>query len=336
MNKNGGSIPNLADIRPFVSVVSPVYGCQDCLEALADAVWAAFDGSELDWELILVDDRGPDDPWPVICDLAKKNPNIRGIRLSRNHGQHLAIWAGLEAAKGEWVAVIDCDLQDDPMIIPDLWQRGCAEGVDAVLVNRGTWRDGRLRRWASDAFVKSLDILSAVKLDNSVGNFGLYSRRMVNTLLRFQDKEVFLPLMVSLTGLPRCTYSGQNRSDRAAGQSSYNLRRLIRVAIAIIIRFSDRPLKLSVLLGLAFSGLSALFSLIVLLAWLTGAFTVPGWTSLILSVWFLAGLILAVLGIHGFYIGRIFAEVQHRPRIIVESNTPEHERMQALEPVQSK
>lgn len=319
-----------------ISIVSPVYGCRDCLEALADAVWAAFDGSELTWELILIDDRGPDDPWPVICNLAKKNSRIRGIRLSRNHGQHLAIWAGLEAARGEWVAVIDCDLQDDPEIIPDLWHLGCAQQVDAVLVDRGTWKDDRLRRWASDVFVKSLDLLTAVKLDNSVGNFGLYSRRMVNTLLQFRDKEVFLPLMVSLTGLPRCTYSGQNRSGRAAGQSSYNLRRLIRVAIAIIIRFSDRPLKLSVLLGLAFSGLSALFSLLVLLAWLTGAFTVPGWTSLILSVWFLAGLILAVLGIHGFYIGRIFAEVQQRPRIIVESSTAEHDQIQTSKSVALK
>lgn len=304
-----------------ISIVSPVYGCRDCLEALADAVWAAFDGSGLDWELILVDDRGPDDPWPLISELAARNPRVQGIRLSRNHGQHLAIWAGLEAARGDWVAVIDCDLQDDPTIIPDLWRQACTDQVDAVLVDRGAWKDSGVRRWASDMFVKVLDLLAGVKLDNSVGNFGLYSRRMVDTLLQFKDKEVFLPLMVSLTGLPRSIYRGENRAERAAGQSSYDFRRLIRAAIAIVIRFSDRPLKLSVLLGLAFSGLSALFSLLVLLAWLTGAFTVPGWTSLILSVWFLAGLILAVLGVHGFYIGRIFAEVQQRPRIVIERKT---------------
>lgn len=306
-----------------ISIVSPVYGCRDCLEALADAVWAAFDGSGLDWELILVDDRGPDDPWPLICELAARDSRIQGLRLSRNHGQHLAIWAGLEAARGDWVAVIDCDLQDDPAIIPDLWRQGCADRVDAVLVDRGIWKDSGFRRWASDMFIGTLDLLAGVTLDNTVGNFGLYSRRMVDTLLQFRDKEVFLPLMVSLTGLPRSIYRGQDRAGRAAGQSSYNFRRLARVAIAIIIRFSDRPLKLSVLLGLAFSGLSALFSVLLLLVWLTGTFTVPGWTSLILSVWFLAGLILAVLGVHGFYIGRIFAEVQHRPRIIIESKTPE-------------
>ncbi|MEX0299179.1 MAG: glycosyltransferase family 2 protein [Kordiimonas sp.] len=302
--------------------MSPIYGCRDCLEALVDATWAAFDKSNLDWELILVDDRGPDDPWPLICEIADKHPRVRGIRLSRNHGQHLAIWAGLKEARGDWVAVIDCDLQDDPAIIPDLWKQGVSEYTHAVLVDRGEWKDTGLRRLASNIFVRVMDLLSGVKLNNNVGNFGLYSRRMVETLLLFKDKEVFLPLMVSLTGLPQTMFKGQSRADRIAGQSSYNFRRLLRVAIAIVIRFSDRPLKLSVLLGITLSGFSVVFSLLLLAAWITGAFTVPGWTSLILSVWFLAGLILAVLGVHGFYIGRIFAEVQNRPRILIEERTP--------------
>ena len=110
-------------------------------------------------------------------------------------------------------------------------------------------------------------------------------------------------------------------NGRHAGQSAYSLRRLLGLAIAIIIRFSDRPLKLSVIVGLAISGFSAFFSVLLLMARVTGAFTVPGWTSLILSVWFLAGLILAVLGIHGFYMGRIFAEVKNRPRIMIETTT---------------
>ena len=142
----------------------------------------------------------------------------------------------------------------------------------------------------------------------------------MDLLLCFRDKEVFLPVMVSLTGLPRSTYT-LDRSLPPCRKSSYNLLRLLRMAIAIIIRFSDRPLKLSVILGVLFSGLAALISILLLLAGLTGAFTVPGWTSLILSLWFLTGLILAVLGVHGFYVGRIFAEVQDRPRIFVEHTT---------------
>jgi glycosyltransferase involved in cell wall biosynthesis len=310
---------------PDISIVTPVYGCTDCLEALVDAVWYALNGTDLTWELIFVDDRGPDTPWPLIEDLAQRHAQVRGLRLARNHGQHLAIWAGLEEARGDWVAVIDCDLQDDPGIIPDLYKKAVTDKVEAIVVNRGSWSDSAFRRAASNLFYRLVHTLAGVRISN-IGNFGIYSRRMVDTLLMFGEQEVFLPIMVSLTGLQ----TGQmetDRSQRAAGASSYSLRRLIRLAIAIIIRFSDRPLKLSVIVGLAFSGLSALISMVLVIGWLAGVFTVQGWTSTILSMWFLSGLIMAVLGIHGFYLGRIFAEVQNRPRILRETTTEPQEKV---------
>ncbi|MFV0359656.1 glycosyltransferase family 2 protein [Tropicimonas sp.] len=304
---------------PLISVVSPVYGCRDCLEALVDMVRAAFLDSGLDWELILVDDRGPDAPWDLIVELAGLDGRVRGLRLVRNHGQHLAIWAGLAAARGDWVAVIDCDLQDDPAIIPALHAAAVKEGVDAMVVDRGSWSDSAFRRWASRTFYRMVDLLAGIQLRN-IGNFGIYSRRMTDTLMLFDEQEVFLPVMVNLTGL-RTGQMQLDRDERLAGESSYSLRRLVSLAIAIIIRFSDRPLKLSVIAGLLFSGLSALISVVLVVAWSTGAFTVPGWTSTILSVWFLSGLIMAVLGVHGFYVGRIFSEVQNRPRILIEQVT---------------
>lgn len=317
--------------RPLITVLSPVYGCRDCLEKLAERVRATFEGTDLDWELLLVDDRASDEPWEVICALSAQDPRVRGVRLARNHGQHLAIWAGLEAARGDWVAVVDCDLQDDPSVIPTLHAQASAEQVDAVIVERGTWSDSRFRRFASNAFYRTVAVLGGIRLKNT-GNFGLYSRQMVNALVMYKEQEVFLPMMVALTGLKSTTFE-LDRSDRAAGQSSYNLRTLVRMAIAIIIRFSDRPLKLSVIIGLTFSLLSAAISLIVLFSWLLGAFTVPGWTSTILSVWFLSGLIMATLGIHGFYLGRVFAEVKARPRIIIETTTPSDSDLQAGAPV---
>ncbi|EKE44162.1 hypothetical protein OCGS_1678 [Oceaniovalibus guishaninsula JLT2003] len=306
-------------------MVSPVYGCTDCLESLVDAIRAAFDGTGITWEAVLVDDRGPDAPWPLICELARLDDRVRGIRLARNHGQHLAIWAGLGAARGQWVAVIDCDLQDDPATIPVLLDRARAEpDTQAVVVDRGTWRDSRFRRLASRGFYRLIDLLGGVNLNNNIGNFGLYSRRMVDVLLQYREQEVFLPVMVAQTGLKR-TFHSVDRSGRAAGESSYNLLRLLRLAVAIVVRFSDRPLKLSVIAGLLFSTFSALMSLVILVAWAIGAFTVPGWTSIVLSVWFLSGLILAVLGVHGFYLGRVFAEVQRRPRILVDCETGDAE-----------
>lgn len=302
-----------------ISIVSPVYGCTGCLEALCRKVREAFEGSVLDWELVLVDDRGPDDPWPLICELARKDARVRGVRLSRSHGQHLAIWAGLAEARGEWVAVIDCDLQDDPAVIPDLHQTALARGADAIVVERGSWSDSWFRRAASRAFYRIIELLGGISIQN-VGNFGIYSRRMVNTLLLYGEQEVFLPMMIALTGLKRDTYQ-LDRSVRAEGRSSYTFLRLLRMAAAIIIRFSDRPLKLSVVVGFAFSLFAALISLLLTVLWLFGIFTVPGWTSTILSVWFLSGLIMATLGVHGFYLGRVFAELKQRPRIIVESTT---------------
>lgn len=305
---------------PLISVVSPVYGCRDCLEKLAAEVGQNLDAAGLSWELILVDDCGPDQPWSTIEALAAADPRIRGLRLTRNHGQHLAIWAGLAEARGDWVAVIDCDLQDEPSAIPKLYEQAISEQTDAVVVNRGNWKDSRFRRFASRAFYKITDLLAGIRLDNNIGNFGLYSRRMVKVLISYQEQEVFLPVMVTLTGLPRSLLY-LDRSGRHAGESSYSFKQLVRLAGAIIIRFSDRPLKLSIILGLTISSISALFSALVLVVWLTGVFTVPGWTSLILSVWFLAGVILAVLGIHGFYMGRIFTEVKKRPRIQVDKTT---------------
>lgn len=305
----------------LISVVSPIYGCRDCLEALADAVRYAFDGSGLDWELILVDDRGPDKPWSTICELAARDNRIHGLRLSRNHGQHLAIWAGLAQAKGDWIAVIDCDLQDDPSALPELYKAALERHVDAMVVDRGSWSDSWFRRTASRAFYRTVKLLGGISIQNA-GNFGLYSRRMVDTLLQYEEQEVFLPMMVALSGL-KCEKLTLDRSERAAGTSSYSFRRLLSLASAIIVRFSDRPLKLSIVVGFAFSIFSALISFLLVILWLLEIVVVPGWTSTVLSVWFLSGLIMATLGVHGFYIGRIFAEVKRRPRILVETTTAE-------------
>ncbi len=308
------------NVGPKISVVSPVYGCKDCLRKLYQLVASTFDAESIAWEIILVDDRGPDTPWSLIEELASEDSRVTGVRLAKNHGQHLAIWAGFAKARGDWVAVIDCDLQDDPSIIPELLTKAVETGSDAVVVERGLWKDSGLRRTLSSQFYKMLNRLFDLNFDQNTGNFGIYSRRLVDLLLTFRDKEVFLPIMVALTGLPKVTHR-HDRASRDIGESSYNFFRLLRLAVSIIIRFTDRPLKYSIYAGLLISAFSAVVSVCLLFLWMIGAFSVPGWTSVILSTWFLSGLILAVLGVHGFYVGRIFSEVQDRPRIIVEQVT---------------
>jgi dolichol-phosphate mannosyltransferase len=304
----------------LISVVSPVYNCTRCLPEIVRRVRETLDGHDLGWEILFVDDRGPGEPWPVIEALAAADERVRGVRLMRNHGQHLAIWAGLAHARGDWVAVIDCDLQDDPAMLIRMLDIARESSCDAVIVDRGEWRDSWWRRAASRLFAALLRAITGMKVGVNAGNFGLYSLRMVENLLAFRDKEVFLPAMTVMTGLERRSLVIP-RAPRAEGRSSYGLRQLLRLAVALIIRFSDRPLKLSVLAGLALSGLSAGIALVVLIAWASGVITVAGWTSLMLSIWFVGGLILSALGVHGFYIGRIFNEVQDRPRIRVMEAT---------------
>ena len=308
---------------PEVSIVSPVYGCRDCLSQLVKSVTDTMDASGLSWELVLVDDCGPDHPWSLICQFAEEDARVRGVKLSRNHGQHLAIWAGLEVCRGEWTAVIDCDLQDDPAMLSALFEEAKESKVHALLVDRGDWSDSWLRRAASTQFYRLVKVLAGIEIKN-VGNFGIYSRHMVDTLLKFREQEVFLPMMVALTGLPS-RRAKIDRSARAAGESSYSPLRLLRLAAAIVVRFSDRPLKLSALVGFAFSTLAALISVYLLFGYLLGAFTVAGWTSVVLSLWFLSGLILVTLGIHGLYLGRVFAEVRRRPRLSVMYTTFDRE-----------
>ncbi|MCF7698615.1 glycosyltransferase family 2 protein [Loktanella sp. M215] len=304
---------------PEVSIVSPVYGCRDCLAKLVARVTQTMDNSGLTWELILVDDNAPDRPWPLILELTQNDPRIRGVRLTRNHGQHLAIWAGLEVCRGAWTAVIDCDLQDDPAVLPALFADAQTNTAHALIVDRGEWSDSWFRRAASAQFYRMIKVLAGIEIKN-VGNFGVYSRTMVNSLLKFREQEVFLPMMVALTGLP-VAKKRVDRSGRAAGQSSYSILRLLRLALAIVVRFSDRPLKLSAVAGFAFSSLAAVVSLCLFMGRILNIFTVAGWTSVILSVWFLSGLIMVTLGIHGLYIGRIFAEVRGRPRLSVMHTT---------------
>jgi dolichol-phosphate mannosyltransferase len=300
----------------LISVVSPVYNCTRCLPKIVQQVATSFLNSDVEWEIVFVDDRGPGEPWPVIERLAKENSRVRGVRLTRNHGQHLAIWAGLSYARGDWVAVIDCDLQDDPSVLPTLIERAREAQSDAIVVDRGTWYDSYWRRAASRAFYALLHSITGLQIGGNAGNFGVYSRRMVENLLAFRDKEVFLPAMVVMTGLER-QFHVVPRADRFEGRSSYGVKELLRFAAALVVRFSDRPLKISVLVGFGMSSLSALLAALVAVAWLTGRVQVQGWTSLILSIWFVGGLILSALGIHGFYIGRIFSEVQQRPRLRV-------------------
>ena len=274
-----------------------------------------------DFEIILVDDRGPDNSWGRIEAAAAADPRVRGVRLSRNFGQHRAITAGLESARGEWVVVMDCDLQDQPEEIPGLLAQAQQQGQDLVLARRLDRQDSWFKRFFSRAFYWTLSYLTETRQDPTIANFGIYHHRVIAAVLAMRESIRYFPTMVRWVGFTMGTRDVAH-AERAEGTSSYNLRRLLHLALDIILSYSDKPLRLTIKLGLIITSGAFAFALLTLWRFATGRIVVPGYTSLITSMWLFSGLIIATLGMVGLYVGRTFEQVKNRPLYFVDRLTP--------------
>lgn len=299
-----------------ISVVSPVYKAENIVAELVKQVREAISSITEDFEIILVNDASPDASWDKIVAECVIDSRVKGINLSRNFGQHYAITAGLHYAKGEWVVVMDCDLQDRPDEIPKLYQKA-QEGWDSVFAQRKDRNDSIIKKLFSKAFYKIFSYLTETEQDASVANYGIYHRKVIDAILKMQDQIRFFPTMVQWVGF-RKYYLPVKHSERYEGKSSYNFKGLFRLALNTIIAFSDKPLRLTVKLGFFIT----LISFIVMFAYLTMYFTgnikVMGFTTLIISFWLLSGIIIFILGFVGLYIGKVFEKVKERPIFIVK------------------
>ncbi|MFW6388707.1 MAG: glycosyltransferase family 2 protein [Desulfohalobiaceae bacterium] len=303
--------------QPDISVVVPVYGCVECLQDLYRRVAQVMACLGLEFELLLVDDRGPGRPWEKIKDLAGRDSRVRGIRLSRNFGQHFAISAGIDFCTGKWLTVMDCDLQDLPEELPKLWHKA-QEGYDIVLARRWERQDGWAKRLCSKLFHKLWSYMTEEASDAAQANFGLYSEQVVEELKRLPEKARVFPLLVRWLGFETISVD-VDHAKREHGKSSYSWKKLFSLAADGIVSYSNKPLKLFVLLGFCISALSFCFGL-----WVIGRYllypgqTLMGWSSIMVSMYFLAGLLLFGLGILGVYVGRIFNQVKGRPLYVVK------------------
>jgi glycosyltransferase involved in cell wall biosynthesis len=311
-------------MKPLLSVVVPVYGCESCLDELYRRLKKALRPLPLDHEILLVDDGSPGGAWARILALAARDPRVRGLRLSRNFGQHQAISAGLDQALGDYVVVMDCDLQDDPAEIPRLFA-ALGQGHDAVLALRSTRQDPWWKRQASGLFYRGLGYLTDTPLDARVANFGVYRASVIQAVRSMGDRTRFFPVMVRWVGFKLGTLEVAH-GPRYAGGSSYSLRRLLKLGANVVLTFSNKPLRIIVNLGFAVSGLAAAYALYVLALAYARDITVPGWTSVIISMWFLSGIQMITGGIVGIYIGKIFDATKERPGYIVGEATPRRKR----------
>jgi dolichol-phosphate mannosyltransferase len=305
----------------FISVVIPVYRAESMMDELIQRIETSLSKITTDFEIVLVEDCGPDNSWQKIVEISKQKKFIKGIKLSRNFGQHYAISAGLDSCSGEWVVVMDCDLQDQPEEIVKLYEKA-KEGYHIVLAKRYNRQDTFFKRSGSKLFYFCLGYLTGTKQDATVANFGIYHHKVIKAIVNLPEKIRYFPTMVKWVGFSH-TQVNVDHASRVEGKSNYNLKKLLNLALDIILAYSDKPLRLIVKFGMIISLLSFVFAIASVVAKFSGVYTVSGYASLIASIWFLSGCIIFTLGIVGLYVGKTFEGVKNRPSYIIEDTTYE-------------
>jgi len=298
-----------------ISVVIPVYGCSLSLNELYNRLNKSLNKITLDFEIIFVNDASPENDWEIITKLSKKDDRIKGINLSRNFGQHYAITAGIDYCKGDWVIIMDGDLQDQPEEIPNFYNKA-QEGYDIVLGRREHRQDSFLKKIINKIFYNLFYYLTNTKIDNSVANYRIVSRKVIDNYIKLKEYHRFLNLSMAWLGF-NFTYINIEHSKRQYGKSSYSLNKLFNLAINAIISFSDKPLRLTIKLGFTLIFISTIFFIYKISENIIYGTTATGWSSIIASIFFSTGIIISVLGIIGLYIGRIFEEVKQRPLYVI-------------------
>lgn len=297
-----------------ISVVVPLYKCSESISELTSRLLASLPEITDSFEIIYVNDGSPEGDWERVVEFAGRHPQVGGVSLSRNFGQHMAITAGLGYSRGQWIVVMDGDLQDRPESIPDLYRKA-QEGYDAVFGRRVERQDTYIKRMTSRLGYRVFDYLTGMRTDGAASNFCICDRRVIDNYLRLTEHYRLFPLLIRWQGF-RVGYVDVEHGKRVYGSSSYSYRKLINLALDAIVSQSNRPLKLSIKLGFVLSALS--FPYLCWLVIIKLLFEVPlGWTSLMTAVIFIGGLIFANLGLIGLYIGKIYDEVKNRPLFIV-------------------
>jgi polyisoprenyl-phosphate glycosyltransferase len=306
---------SFAERRVELSIVVPVYGCSAALRSLHAGLTRVLPGLVDRYEIILVDDRAHDDSWRILHDLAHSDAHVIACRLSRNFGQQIAITAGLEQARGDYIVVMDCDLQDPPEVIPELLA-AARRGADIVFAKRKAVYTSGARTILGRRYFRLLSLLAGLKIDPELGAFSLISRRVAEAFLRFGERDRQYLLILYWLGFETSTIE-YDRAPREIGQSSYTLRKLIAHGLSGIFFTTTRLLNWVVYLGFTLAGSSALLAFYFVAQWFFYG-SLPGWTSLIVVQLFVGGMITICIGVVALYIGKIFEASQKRPLYFVQ------------------
>jgi polyisoprenyl-phosphate glycosyltransferase len=303
--------------NPHISVVSPVYRAEAIVEELVKQVKQAISSITEDFEIILVNDYSPDNSWQKISEECDKDSRVKGINLSRNFGQHNAIGAGLDCAQGEWVVVMDCDLQDKPEEIISLYNKA-QEGFDVVFAKRFNRYDSYFKVKTSYFFSKLFNYFTGCNHDSAIANFSIISKDVVEAYRLLKEKNRDYTLLINWLGFNQGTID-VDHDRRFEGESTYNLKKLLILAFNDIIANTNKPLNLSINFGFIIALISFLSGLFLVLGRIFGFFTVEGWTSIVVSIWLVCGLLMMCIGTSSIYIGKIFEESKSRPNYVIKN-----------------
>lgn len=300
---------------PHISVVSPVYKGEKMIHELVTRIRENVVKLTDDFDIILVNDASPDLSWEMILQECNNDKRVKGINLSRNFGQHRAITAGLHYAKGDWVFVMDCDLQDLPEEIPALYNKA-QTGYEIVYGEREERTDGFFKKLSSTLFHKTFVWLSGIHTNKKIANFGIYKQPVIEEVCKMPERDRGFGLLVQYLGY-KSTSIPIRHGSRFEGKTSYTLKKLLKLAFDNIISHTNKPLRIMTGLGFFVSICSMLLALYNLMAYYVGAIEVPGFTTTIFSIWFVGGMLMMQLGIVGLYIGKIYDQVKGRPIFVV-------------------
>ena len=296
----------------MLSVVIPAYNEEEMVPAAAKAVAAVLENAAIAYEIVFVDDGSRDKTWPEIAALASKT--VRGVHFSRNFGKEAAIFAGLQAAKGDCVAVMDCDLQHPPEKLVEmyrLWEQG-AEVVEGVKSDRG--KESAAHRFAAATFYKIISRATRVDMSRA-SDFKLLDRKAVNVILSMREKRAFFRALSSWVGFRTAEVPYEVR-ERTAGQSKWSTWSLMKYAVSNITAFTALPLHIVTVLGVITLLVSVVLGIAALVQKFMGL-ALGGFTTVIILLLFLGSIIMISLGIIGYYVGNIYEEIKDRPRYIV-------------------
>lgn len=301
--------------KTFLSIISPVYKGEEQVRTLVDTIEHELNAAGIDHEIILVEDGSPDKSWLEIKNVAAMNKNVKGIRLSRNFGQHNAIHAGLEAARGDWISVIDCDLQDNPKYIAPMLQIGLA-GNEVVIAKRDNRKDGRRKVLLSKVFNRIFSRLLDFDVIEGAGNFGVYSKVVIDSIKESNEVVKYFPGMIGWAGFDPVVYVVEHE-ERISGKSGYSLKRLVRLGVNSIIGFSDKPLRMVAVAGFSVAAVAAIGTMVYLALYLWGAVKIKGFTTLVISIWLTFGINMLISGALGLYLGQALEGTKNKKGYII-------------------